>query len=89
MAVVSNMALFVFTGSQLNMWSVTERVVFFSVMEHVMLCLKFLIAVVCPLLLSFERTNAPMFSVCLPVVSYRLSPTCQRTWKSIWPERSL
>eukprot|EP00615_Pteridomonas_danica_P014832 CAMPEP_0114382610 /NCGR_PEP_ID=MMETSP0102-20121206/4209_1 /TAXON_ID=38822 ORGANISM="Pteridomonas danica, Strain PT" /NCGR_SAMPLE_ID=MMETSP0102 /ASSEMBLY_ACC=CAM_ASM_000212 /LENGTH=489 /DNA_ID=CAMNT_0001538439 /DNA_START=18 /DNA_END=1488 /DNA_ORIENTATION=+ len=48
LAVVSNMALFVFTGTQLNMWSSTEKVVFFSVMEHVLLCLKFLIAVIIP-----------------------------------------
>jgi anoctamin-10/anoctamin-7 len=47
LAVVSNMALFVFTGTQLK-WTATEKVVFFSVMEHVLLCLKFLIAVIIP-----------------------------------------
>lgn len=48
LAVISNMALFVFTGSQLNAWSDKEKVVFFVVMEHVLLSIKFLIAMVIP-----------------------------------------
>ena len=47
-AVITNMSLFVFTGSQLNGWSWKERVVFFTVMEHVLLTLKYFIALIIP-----------------------------------------
>ena len=47
-AVVSNMALFVFTGSQLSDWGWVSRIAFFSVMEHVLLSIKFLIALAIP-----------------------------------------
>ncbi len=46
LAVVSNMALFAFTGDQLKMWSWKERVIFFLVIEHVILALKQLVAMV-------------------------------------------
>ena len=48
LAVITNMALFAFTGSQLNHWSWKERVVFFVVMEHVLLTVKYLIAAIVP-----------------------------------------
>jgi len=47
-AVVSNMALFVFTGHQLKHWSGIGKVVFFLLMEHALLSVKWLIAAVIP-----------------------------------------
>ena len=57
LAVMSNMALFAFTGQQLEHWSWKERVVFFAVMEHFLLALKFLISFVSPLLSPPQMYN--------------------------------
>lgn len=48
LAVITNMALFAFTGSQLSGWSWKERVIFFAAMEHMLLAVKFLIAEIIP-----------------------------------------
>lgn len=42
------MALFVFTGHQLKEWNGIGKVVFFLVMEHALLSLKWFIAAVIP-----------------------------------------
>jgi len=48
LAVISNVALFVFTGSQLKDWGWLYRVIFFIVLEHILLTVKFMIAFAIP-----------------------------------------